>query len=84
MRTTSPDFTMTRETYTWTQQGSVMALNIGGWSAEEEPEPEPEDEEVSRFISLSDPILISAMSLGKPVKNVTLQVTKKDNTCWIN
>ena len=53
MRTTSPDFTMTRETYTWTQQGSVMALNIGGWSAEEEPEPEPEDEEVSRFISLS-------------------------------
>ena len=44
---------MTRETYTWTQQGSVMALNIGGWSAEEEPEPEPEDEEVSRFIFLS-------------------------------
>ena len=55
MRTTSPDFTLTRETVTWTQQGSVMALNIGGWSAEEEPEPEPEpeDEEVSRFISLS-------------------------------
>ena len=44
---------MTRETVTWTRQGSVMALNIGGWSAEEEPEPEPEDEEVSRFISLS-------------------------------
>ena len=53
MRTTSPDFTLTRETVTWTRQGSVMALNIGGWSAEEEPEPEPEDEEVSRFISLS-------------------------------
>ena len=44
---------MTRETVTFTRQGSVMALNIGGWSAEEEPEPEPEDEEVSRFISLS-------------------------------
>ena len=55
MRTTSPDFTLTRETVTWTQQGSVMALNFGGWSAEEEPEPEPEpeDEEVSRFVSLS-------------------------------
>ena len=44
---------MTREIVTFTRQGSVMALNIGGWSAEEEPEPEPEDEEVSRFISLS-------------------------------
>ena len=53
MRTTSPDFTMTRETVTFTRQGSVMALNFGGWSAEEEAEPEPEDEEVSRFISLS-------------------------------
>ena len=57
MRTTSPDFTVTRETVTFTRQGAVMALNIGGWSAEEEPEPEPEpepeDEEVSRFISLS-------------------------------
>ena len=47
---------MTRETVTFTRQGSVMALNFGGWGAEEEAEPEPEDEEVSEFIfSLPDP-----------------------------
>ena len=71
MRTTSPDFTMTRETVTFTRQGSVMALNFGGWSAEEEAEPEPEDEEVTdSFLSLRSK-LISVMSLGKPVKEMS-------------
>ena len=30
LRTTSPDHTLTRETYTMTNQGSVTAVNIGG------------------------------------------------------
>ena len=54
MRTTSPDYTLMRETYTMTNQESVMAVNIGGWSANDEPE--PEEEEVSIFVSPSDPM----------------------------
>ena len=54
MRTTSPDYTLTGETYTMTNQGSVMAVNIEGWSANDEPE--PEEEEVSIFVSPSDPM----------------------------
>ena len=37
-----------------TNQGSVMAVNIEGWSANDEPE--PEEEEVSIFVSPSDPM----------------------------
>ena len=54
LRTTSPDYTLTGETYTMTNQGSVMAVNIEGWSANDEPE--PEEEEVSIFVSPSDPM----------------------------
>ena len=49
---------MTRETITMTNQGGLMAINYGGWSAD----PDPEEEEVSIFYSLSHPILINAMS----------------------
>ena len=49
---------MTRETITMTNQGRLMAINYGGWSAD----PDPEEEEVSIFYSLSHPILINAMS----------------------
>ena len=53
-----PGYTMTRETITMTNQGGLMAINYGGWSAD----PDPEEEEVSIIYSLSHPILINAVS----------------------
>ena len=50
LRTTSPDYSMTRETITITNQGWLMAINYGGGSAD----PDPEEEEVS-ILSSSSP-----------------------------
>ena len=71
-----PGYTMTRETITMTNQGRLMAINYGGWSAN----PDPEEEEVSIFYSLSSDTDKCRVSGGR-VKNVTCI---NGNTRWSN
>ena len=59
-----------------TNQGRLMAINYGGWSAN----PDPEEEEVSIFYSLSSDTDKCRVS-GERVKNVTCI---NGNTRWSN